>query len=269
MSFLDPKLCSKLRQYHFNTRHNVDFLGSLLFNGPCYTYGNNRLFNVALDSFSYITLNNNLTNTRIGRYCSVGSYIRSGVAQLEVKNVVTSELFTQNASQFLNFFQETLDCNFKISAEHYGCVEVGHDVWIGTKATLLGNVKIGHGAVIGAGAVISKDVPPYAVVVGNDRIIKTRFSDEVIDELLSSHWWDYNLPKMIQQGLELNYQDPLAVVKILRDIEVEKLIPISEQWIKLDFPNTTEPLLSVNGHTVDKYEVDKFFQAFNKLNNFG
>jgi len=71
-------------------------------------------------------------------------------------------------------------------------LNIGNDVWIGSNALLLPQTRnIGHGAVIGAGAVVNKDVPPYAVVVGNPgRVVRFRFPPKVIDELIASKWWD-------------------------------------------------------------------------------
>lgn len=73
-----------------------------------------------------------------------------------------------------------------------GGVRIGHDVWVGARAMILSGVTIGNGAVIGAGSIVAKDVPPYAVVVGNPgRLIKYRFSEERIDALQRIAWWDW------------------------------------------------------------------------------
>lgn len=71
-----------------------------------------------------------------------------------------------------------------------GDIVVGHDVWIAYGATVLSGVTIGHGAVIMAGSVVTRDVPPYAIVGGVPaRTISKRFEDEVIHELLMMQWW--------------------------------------------------------------------------------
>lgn len=71
-----------------------------------------------------------------------------------------------------------------------GDVIIGSDVWIGTEAIILSGVTIGDGAVIGARSVVTKDVPPYAIVAGNpSRIIKKRFDDQTIKRLLDVKWW--------------------------------------------------------------------------------
>jgi acetyltransferase-like isoleucine patch superfamily enzyme len=73
-----------------------------------------------------------------------------------------------------------------------GPVVVGHDVWIGQWASILSGVTIGSGAVIGAGSVVTKDVRPYAIVVGNPaQEVRRRFSDSEIEELLATEWWSW------------------------------------------------------------------------------
>lgn len=83
---------------------------------------------------------------------------------------------------------------------------VGNDVWIGVNARIISGVKIGDGAIIGAGAIVTKDVPPYAIVGGVPaRVIKYRFSRDIIDAMLRIKWWDWNIKK-IEDNMELFYQ---------------------------------------------------------------
>jgi hypothetical protein len=73
-----------------------------------------------------------------------------------------------------------------------GDVVIGSDVWIGTNACIQSGVTIGHGSVIGAYTMVTKDVPPYAIVVGNQqRIVRYRFEIEIREELLQIAWWDW------------------------------------------------------------------------------
>jgi hypothetical protein len=68
-----------------------------------------------------------------------------------------------------------------------------HDVWTGNHALLQRGITLHTGCVVGAGAVVTKDVPPYAIAGGNPaRIIRMRFRDDVIDRLLASRWWEYH-----------------------------------------------------------------------------
>jgi acetyltransferase-like isoleucine patch superfamily enzyme len=76
-------------------------------------------------------------------------------------------------------------------------VIVGNDVWIGTKAILLPGITIGDGSIIGAGAVVAHDVPPYAIVAGVPaKIIQFRYSQEQINRLLKIAWWNWDIDKI-------------------------------------------------------------------------
>ena len=84
-------------------------------------------------------------------------------------------------------------------------IEVGHDVWIGKNATILSWVTIWTWAVVGAGSVVTKDIPPYAIVGGIPaKVIKYRFSPEVIHQLIASQWRDRNIEK-IQKNYHLEF----------------------------------------------------------------
>jgi acetyltransferase-like isoleucine patch superfamily enzyme len=121
----------------------------------------------------------------VGSFCSVGP---------EVRILAGSEHVTSRASTFpLNalLFEATGDNSQ--DAIDKGTTIVGHDVWIGLGATILSGVIVGDGAVIGAGTVVSKAVPPYAVVVGNPaEIVRYRFDADIRRRLLAVSWWDWS-----------------------------------------------------------------------------
>lgn len=74
-----------------------------------------------------------------------------------------------------------------------GDTVIGNDVWIGREAVVMPGVTVGDGAIIGTRAQVARDVPPYAVVVGNPaRVVKMRFSPEIVAELLAIRWWDWD-----------------------------------------------------------------------------
>lgn len=84
-----------------------------------------------------------------------------------------------------------------------GPITVGHDVWIGARCIILSGVTIGNGAVIGAGSIVTRDVPPYAIAVGNPaRTIRYRFAPDVIERLQSLKWWDWS-DDLIRERIEL------------------------------------------------------------------
>jgi acetyltransferase-like isoleucine patch superfamily enzyme len=74
-----------------------------------------------------------------------------------------------------------------------GPIVVGHDVWIGARAIIMSGVTVGNGAVIGAGSVVTKDIPPYAIVAGSPaKVIRYRFSPDVVDRIQASEWWNWS-----------------------------------------------------------------------------
>ena len=83
------------------------------------------------------------------------------------------------------------------SQELRGDTVVGNDVWIGMEALILPGVTIGHGAIVAARAVASRDVPPYAIVAGNPaKVVKTRFDPDTVERLLAVAWWDWPVDKV-------------------------------------------------------------------------
>ena len=120
----------------------------------------------------------------IGKYCGFGE---------EVMILLSDEHNTRSVSSYpFNTFWGTERPWSK------GNIEIGNDVWVGNRATIMSGVIIGDGAVIGAGAVVAKDVPAYAVAVGNPaQVVKYRFSQETIDYLLKLQWWKWNHKKVM------------------------------------------------------------------------
>lgn len=89
-----------------------------------------------------------------------------------------------------------------------GNIIIENDVWIGAKSTIMSGVKISNGAVIGSCSVVTKDVPPYAIVVGNPaRIVKYRFDEEQIRNLLKINWWNWTENKIKDESMLLWSKD--------------------------------------------------------------
>ena len=77
-------------------------------------------------------------------------------------------------------------------------IVIGNDIWIGAHSIIRSGVTIGDGAVIGSGSVITKNIAPYTIVVGNNRVIKQRFSDNEVEDLLSIKWWKWDDSKIFE-----------------------------------------------------------------------
>jgi acetyltransferase-like isoleucine patch superfamily enzyme len=102
-----------------------------------------------------------------------------------------------------------------------GPLVIGHDVWIGARALLFGGTTIGHGAAIASGSVVTKDVPPYAIVAGNPaRIVRSRFTEAEVTQLLDLRWWE--LPEAAVIELVDILSAPLDVELLASTIEAKR-----------------------------------------------
>ena len=125
--------------------------------------------------------------TKIGRYCSIAHGVRTMNRNHPMDFKSTHAFFF---NPVLGYCRED-----RIA---FTPLEVGNDVWIGANALILPHVRqIGDGAVVAAGAVVNKDIPPYGVVVGNPaRVVRFRFPKEVIEQLLASRWWEKDIGEL-------------------------------------------------------------------------
>ncbi len=123
------------------------------------------------------------TTLRIGAYCSISSEVQIFLGKNHRIDWVSSYPFPA-------FFKEAKHIpKFGTSR---GDVTIGSDVWLCANCMILSGVTVGHGAVIGAGAVVTRDVEPYSVVVGNPaQHVRWRFDEETRKNLLASAWWDW------------------------------------------------------------------------------
>ena len=141
----------------------------------------------SLGAYSYLSNHTDVENADIGRFCSIGDHCRIGLASHTMSFLSTSPIFTLRSNACKDQWVEK-----SVVSVREERVIIGSDVWIGSHALIKGGITIGDGAVIAAGAVVTKDVPPYAIVGGVPaKIIKYRFSQEMIEELLKIKWWDY------------------------------------------------------------------------------
>jgi virginiamycin A acetyltransferase len=132
----------------------------------------------------YTRINGPIT-VRGQEICEIGNYCAFGYSV----TIITTNHDISKPNLQLNFQRRHGFADLEISR---GPIVVGHNVWIGDNATILAGSHIGDGSVVGAGAVVTGDLPPFAVAAGVPaRIIKYRFSPEVIALLLDIAWWNW------------------------------------------------------------------------------
>lgn len=173
----------------------------------------NRIVNgVEVGKYTYGYEKHCVTSTllkKIGSYCSINESVRIGEVNHPLKFITTHPLLYTTEYEIMapiegvpGFLDES-DVIDVYKEGVNGQIIIENDVWIGAHAIILPNVTIHNGAVIGAGAVVTKDVPPYAIVVGVPaRVIKYRFEQNEIDILQKVKWWEWSEEK-IKENIEL------------------------------------------------------------------
>ena len=147
------------------------------------------LNNVALGDFTYCAGYNQIDYARIGKFCSIASFVRINPGNHPTYTRVAQHHFTYRSELFGLGSNDTDFFAWRESR----LVTIENDVWIGHNASIMPGVTIGNGAVIGTGSVVTKDVAPYSIAAGVPaKTITMRFSDEVIEKIEKSRWWDWD-----------------------------------------------------------------------------
>ena len=176
-------------------------------------------------SSSYETINIR-KNVLIGKFCSLAHEIIFAIGMNHNYNCVSTYPFKHRdmLQQVESYKEKFANAKFPIKKynQNSNQIVIGNDVWIGRGATIMGGVKIGSGAVIGANAVVAKNIPPYAIAVGNPaRVIKYRFDEETVKKFMAVKWWNWDLNKIYdnvpimgdaEKFLETHYKPELEYI---------------------------------------------------------
>lgn len=177
----------------------------LTFEPPIRIFGTCDIGQAIIGAYSYLAPKTALNLATIGRYCSIGDRCTIGPTQHPAGWLTTSPI------SYKTVFSGTSLPPGAPEHEEIRPVVIGNDVWIGSDCAIMGGVTIGDGAIVGYGSVVTKDVPPFAIVGGTPaRIIRMRFPDETIERIRASPWWRYDLVRM--SGGSIAWSDPVAAL---------------------------------------------------------
>lgn len=150
-------------------------------------------------------------NVEVGRYCSIAA----GVTILPANHPM-DRLSTSGMDYSTNALHHSAFKRVKVKREPFS-LKIGHDVWISPDTILKPGITIGNGAVIGIRSIVTKDVPPYAIVAGSPAVIKGyRFPEDIIERLLKSEWYNCH-PESLAQFSTVNVEEFLEGFESKKD----------------------------------------------------
>jgi acetyltransferase-like isoleucine patch superfamily enzyme len=207
------KIWMRSRDFHVALSSEVKYPN--LLNAPC-TIGRNSYIAGSVGSYSYIGQNCKI-NANIGKFCSIGENVRVVESSHPMSFVSTSPVFYSPEGQcgttFVNKYLYN-DLLFADLVNKRSCI-IGNDVWIGNNVLIKGGIKIGDGSCIAMGAVVTHDVEPYTVVGGVPaKVIKKRFSKNIIDKMIKISWWNKSV-----DWIKANKELFLDVDKFLEEVD--------------------------------------------------
>lgn len=165
----------------------------------CHILDNCLVLNTTIANYTYVGKRSMIQNTTIGSYCSIANDVCIGLGKHPLDFFSTSPIFYRTSNPLRK-------CIIKENKDfvEYESIVLGNDVWIGARAIVMDGVKIGHGAVVAANSVVTKDVPPYAIVGGVPaKIIKYRFTPEKVEKMLQIEWWNWPAQEIVARSKEL------------------------------------------------------------------
>jgi len=166
------------------------------------------IFDSSIGDYSYTGYNTVVKHAIIGKYSSISWNVSIGGANHDYTKLTTHPFPFVFKFGFADAGAETFN-SFALP------LKIGNDVWIAANASIMRNVQIGDGAVIGAGAVVTHDVPPYEIWAGVPaKKIGQRFDDAIVKELLELKWWD--LPEDVIRKQITLFKEPLTAETLQR-----------------------------------------------------
>ncbi|MBC7165539.1 MAG: chloramphenicol acetyltransferase [Roseovarius sp.] len=148
-----------------------------------------RLAHVAMGDYSYCDRFCDLANVEIGRFANIASCVRVGATDHPLDRASLHHFLYRSAS----YWEDAEDDAPWFDKRRARVARIGHDTWIGHNAQVKPEVTVGHGAVIAAGAVVTRDVAPYTIVAGVPaRPLRARIAPDLAERMIALAWWDWD-----------------------------------------------------------------------------
>ncbi|PTD97358.1 CatB-related O-acetyltransferase [Pseudothauera lacus] len=184
---LTEDVCAQILQATDGVRlgSGLSISGRGRFASPCMIYGGGGVMtDVSLGGYSYLVPPFEASHLSIGNYCSIAGGFRVGLGH-------PVNLLTASPVAWRPWME---GCDFPGRTSYdYLSTRIGSDVWIGTNVIVKAGVSIGDGCFIGAGSVVTRDLPPFSVAAGNPcRVIRSRFNPELLQRILLARWFDHD-----------------------------------------------------------------------------
>lgn len=205
-----------LRLFNRNVRicHGSVIGESVQFLGDNYIGDDSFVRYMKIEKMSYISHDCRIEFTKIGRFTSIGPYTKIiyGGHPTDTFVSIHPAFYSKSRPAGRSYVNRNKYSEYKYIDNDETCrVKIGNDVWVGARTTILQGVTIGDGAIVAAGAVVTKDVPPYSIVGGIPaKVLRYRFSDEDINWLMNFRWWEKD-EKWLKEHAE--YFDDISILK--------------------------------------------------------
>ena len=148
-----------------------------------------RVLNAHLDDYSYCDRMAEIANARIGKFANIAAFSRIGATDHPMEKASLHHFLYRSMD-----YWDDAEADVAFFAHRKSRIaHIGHDTWIGHGAMVKPEVTLGHGSVVAAGAVVTKDVPPYMIVAGIPaEPIRARFPEPIAERLMALAWWDWD-----------------------------------------------------------------------------
>ncbi len=167
--------------------HRTASVRDSVFGKYCEVGARTKVAESRFGDFSYVVNDSEIIYTDVGKFCSIAAHTRINPGNHPVDRVAMNHFTYRSSAYGLGDDDPAL-----FDWRRQSRCTLGHDVWIGHGVVVLPGVSLGNGAVAGAGAIVTKDVPAFAIVVGNPaRLLRYRFAPDVMEVLERIGWWDW------------------------------------------------------------------------------